>query len=111
MKKKNVKITQKDLDRIVSESIRKVVKKRKPLKEYFYFDSDDSNNMGYGDAVSKTGPLDWYDVFDANFMQNFTTKCQEAFGGGNPRMDNQVMNIVDRYMELLLDELNRTFRQ
>lgn len=40
MKKKSVKISQKDLDRIVSESIRKVVKNRKPLKEYFSFDGE-----------------------------------------------------------------------
>lgn len=66
--------------------------------------------MGYENPGVKTGPLDWYDVFDADFMQEFTTKCEEAFGGGDPMMENEVINMVDRSMELLLNNLNKRFR-
>jgi len=96
-----VRIDRADLNRMVSEAVRKAIGNRRAMNEWFQFDTSsvDSNN----------GPLSWDDVFDAGFMANFTDTIVNKFGNGSN--DGEIVNMVDRTMELLLNNLNRKFRQ
>jgi hypothetical protein len=101
MQENVIRIDRADLNRMVSEAVCKAIGNRRTMNEWFQFDTSsvDSNN----------GPLSWDDVFDAGFMANFTDTIVNKFGNGSN--DGEIVNMVDRAMELLLNNLNRKFRQ